>query len=136
MPVRSVYIGSLVDAAETPARIFRALSIENPEERESDNYAEGSYHVARAADLEVTVWADEYSGFEEYPYRLALDLGAASQFDVDEVLDLAIVELLKAGFTVAREVSYKDGLVERELYSLGPHSTLIKRRDTRPVPEE
>jgi hypothetical protein len=136
MPVRNVYIGSPVDAAQTPERIFRALTIENPEERDSDNYAQGSYHVGRAGDLEVTVWADEYSGFEEYPYKLALDLGDDSQFDVDEVLDLGVAELLKAGFTVAREVSYKDGVVERELYSLGSNSNLVKRRDTRPAPEE
>lgn len=136
MPVRTVYIGSPLDAEQTPAAIFRALSIENTEERDSDNYPQGSYYLGRAGDLEVKVWADEYSGFEEYPYRLAIDLAEDSPFGIDEALDLAVLELLKAGFAVAREVSYKDGVVERELYSLDGNSNLIKRRDTTQVREE
>lgn len=135
MPVRTIFFASPFDAAETPARVFRVLSIADTEERDSDNYEEGSYHLGRAGRLGVKVWRDEYYGFEQYPYRLALDMGEDSGFTIDEALDLAIVDLLQAGFAVAREVGNKPGEVERELYTLSG-SNLIKTRDRRPVPKD
>jgi|SRR5579872_2662815 len=135
MPVRTIFFASPYDAAQTPAHVFRILSIAETEERDSDNYESGSYYLGRAGSLEVKIWRDEYYGFEEFPYRLALDMGNDSGFTIDEALDLAIVELLQAGFAVAREVGNKPGEVKRELYALRG-SNLIKTQDTKPVPKD
>ncbi len=136
MPVRNLYVGSSLDRKEIPGRVFATLLIANWEERDSDNYPEGSYYAGRGGDVEVTLWADEYWGFEDFPYCLALDLRPESAFDLDDVADLAIVELLKGGFTVARELRHEPGWVERELYALDQSARLVKQRDKREIPEE
>jgi len=136
MPVTNLFIGSPVDAARTPERLFRALMIEDWAEHDSDNYPQGSYHLGRGGDVELTLWADEFAGFEDYPYRLALSLINDSQFDLEAVTDLAVAELLKGGFSVARETGNGTGFVERELYSLSPSGQILKRPDRREVAEE
>ncbi len=135
MPTRNVHIQSPFDAAKTPAQVFRALSIPNWEERDSDNYPAGSYYFGQGGEVELKLSADDHAAFEEFPYRVALHMGTDSPLPIDEVLDLMIAELLKTGFGVARELDYKDGVVERELYSLDRAANVVKRRDTVPVPD-
>jgi hypothetical protein len=135
VPTRNVHIRSPFDAEQTPPQVFRALSISNWEERDSDNYPEGAYFAGEGGEVELTLWRDEHAAFEDYPFHVALQTGAESPFPIDEVLDLMVAELLKAGFGAAREVEYREGTVERELYSLDRGSNLQKRRDTVPFSE-
>jgi len=135
MPTRNVHIRSPFDAAQTPRQVFRALSIPNWEERDSDNYPDGSYYLGQGGEVELKLSAGGHAAFEEFPYAIAVHTGTESPLSIDEVLDLMIGELLKAGFGVAREIHYKDGVVERELYSLDRSSNLVKSRDTVPIAE-
>jgi hypothetical protein len=135
VPTRNLHIRSPFDAEKTPPQVFRALSISNWGQRDSDNYPDGSYFVGEGGEVEVKLWPDEHAAFEDYPFHVALRTGADSPFPIDEVLDLMVAELLKAGFAAAREVEYRDGAVERELYSLDRESNLQKRHDMVPFSE-
>lgn len=136
MPTRNVYIRSSLDAKQTAERVFSALSIDTWQERDSDNYPDGFYYLGKSGELEVAVSSDESVAFHEYPFLVTLTLATSSPFNIDEVLDLMVVELLKAGFSAAREVSYKEGVVEREMFGLDTSSNLVKRRDTQQVLED
>jgi hypothetical protein len=136
MPTRNVHISSSLDKAQTAAQVFRALSIPTWEERDSDNYPDGSYYLGEGGEVEVKVSADDHAAFEEFPYRVAVHTSTDSPFSIDEVLDLMIAELLKGGFRVARELDYKDGVVERETYSLDRSANLVRRRDSVKIPDD
>jgi hypothetical protein len=135
VPTRTVHLRSPFDAEQTPPQLFRALSISSWGARDSDNYPDGSYFLGEAGEAEVKLWRDEHAAFEDYPYYAALRTRENSPFPIDEVLDLMLAELLKAGFAAAREVKYRGDSVERELYSLDTGSNLQKRRDTVPFSE-
>jgi len=136
MSIRNVHIRSPFDVAETADRVFRALSIKSWHERDSDNFTDGRYYVGEGGETQVEVSSDEKAGFDEYLYRVTLELPSSSTFDVDEVLDLMALELVRAGFDVAREVGFHDGVIERERFALDRSSNLIKCRDTVQVPED
>ena len=135
MPTRNVHIRSPFDEDQTPPQVFRTLAIADWEERDSDNYPDGSYFSGEGGEVTVSLWRDEHAAFEDYPYHVALETRADPPFPIDEILDLMVAELLKAGFGAARQVKYRDSVVDRELYSLDGESNLVKQHDTVPFSE-
>ena len=136
MPTRNVYIDASDDVSKTAQRVFKTLSIQEWEERDSDNYPDGFYFKGTSGDIVIKISSAGNDAFTEYPFSVSLTIPSESAFQIDELLNAMVVELLQAGFPVARQVSYKEGLFERELFGLGPSSTLIRRRDTRFIPED
>jgi hypothetical protein len=136
MPTRTVCIRSSLDLPQTANRVFRALSIENWEERDSDNHPDGIYFRGTAGELTVKVSSYDALGFEDYPFLIAILAPSTFALGIDELVDLMVVDLLKAGFEVARRVKYTRGLMERERFSLDECSNLVRTAEKVAVPDE
>lgn len=132
---RIVHIRSNQTLPETAARIFRMLSIQQIEVRDSDNYPGGEYYRGRLGDLQVRVSHEDPddTAFEDCQFVVALQTGPAAKFPVDDALRAMIVELLAAGYFVARESSHSDAAVERSIYALGAGRELLVSSDVRPL---
>ncbi len=135
MPTFNLHLGSPFLPQQTPDKIFQTLSATGIQERNSDNYPEGAYALGRTGELEVKIFTGDQAGFEAYPYGLALHLENGSALSIDSATQAAILILLKAGFTVAAELSYQPGKLTRQIFKLGPGDQLIKTQDEVEVSE-